>query len=120
MKKMLLAAGLLGASTLAAAQNMPTREQATVALQDAMQREIQAMNSAPESSRGNFDGQVASNVVRTLEVRSIDNCQSTGAQGVVCDVRTVADVRGSRQEKVNRYQFYQQSGKWEARLPSAS
>lgn len=120
MKKLLLAASLSGICVMASAQDAPTREQATQALQNAMQREIQGMQSAPSGAKGNFDSQGASDVVRTLQVKSIDNCQAAGAQTVACQVRTSAQVKGSVRESVHQYHFYQQGGKWEARLPSAS
>ncbi|VCU70764.1 hypothetical protein PIGHUM_02840 [Pigmentiphaga humi] len=116
MKKLVLALGLAGCCTSAFAQpqSAPTREEATQALQNAMQREIQTMND-----RQGFDGPAATGVAKSLQVRSLDNCQATGGQGVVCDVTTSADVRGSRREGVNRYEFYQQAGRWEARLPAS-
>ncbi len=117
MKKFLMAIGLCGVcATALAQQQAPNTEQATQALQNAMQREIQDLGASP---RPGFDGAAASNVVRSLQVKSVDNCEASSDGVVTCTVRTSADVKGSRHEDSNRYNFYQQNGKWEARLPSS-
>ena len=122
MKRFLLALGLAGACTAALAQPAPvaapTIDQATQALQNAMQREIQAMNA--EQGPG-FDSNAATGVVKTLEVKSIDNCRTPPAgQGVACQVRTTAELKGPKTEETNTYHFWQQGGRWEARLPSGT
>ncbi|MDX3907705.1 MAG: hypothetical protein QHC78_18610 [Pigmentiphaga sp.] len=114
MKKLVLAIGLVGCCAAAYAQQAPTREQAAQALQNAMHREIQSMNN-----QQGFDGPAATNMARTLEVKSLENCKASGSQSVTCDVTTNADVKGNRRESVNRYEFYQQGGRWEARLPAS-
>jgi len=111
MKKLVLAIGLAGCCAAAYAQQAPTREQATQALQNAMHREIQSMNN-----QQGFDGPAATNMARSLEVKSLDNC-TPASQSVTCDVTTSADVKGNRREGKHRYEFYQQGGRWEARLP---
>lgn len=96
------------------AQQAPTRDQATQALQNAMQREIQSMNN-----QQGFDGPSATSMTRSLEVKALDNCSASSAQSVTCDVTTSADVKGNRREGTHRYEFYQQGGRWEARLPAS-
>lgn len=113
MKKLVLALGLAGCCAAVYAQEVPTREQATQALQNAMQREIQAMNN-----QQGFDAPSATNMARSLQVKSVENCTAAG-QGVTCDVTTSADVRGNRREGKHRYEFYRQGGRWEARLPAS-
>src|SRR5690606_10004301 len=106
--------GLASCGAVAYAQQAPTREQATQALQNAMHKEIQAMNS-----QQGFDGPSATNMTRSLEVRSLSNCTASGAQSVACDVTTAADVKGNRREGAHRDEFYRQGGRWEARLPAS-
>lgn len=116
MKRFLLCLSLAGACTAAFAQQpaaAPTVEQAQQALQNAMQREIQDMNA--EQGPG-FDSNAATNVVKTLQVKSIENCQ-TAAQGVACQVKTSAELKGSKTDETNTYHFWQQAGRWEAKLP---
>jgi hypothetical protein len=117
MKKLILMAGLCSISAIASAQSAPTQAQATQALQNAMQREIQAMGS---SGQNGTDTQTATNVARTLQVKSVENCQAVGSQAVACDVRTRADVKGTPHEEFNKYQFWQEGGHWEAKLQQGS
>ncbi|ODU96729.1 MAG: hypothetical protein ABT00_01765 [Bordetella sp. SCN 68-11] len=114
VKHFVLAIGLAGCCAAAYAQQAPTRDQATQALQNAMQREIQSMNN-----QQGFDSPSATSMTRSLEVKALDNCSAAGAQSVTCDVTTSADVKGNRREGTHRYEFYQQGGRWEARLPAS-
>ena len=121
MKKFILAVGLMGACSVAFADGAaPTPAQATEALQSAMQKEIQAMSSTQATQAG-IDVPAAINVVKSLEVKAVDNCRTAPSnQGVACDVKTSAEVRGAKREDTNKYEFRQQAGKWEARLASNS
>ncbi|GAA0499200.1 hypothetical protein CDO46_14915 [Pigmentiphaga sp. NML030171] len=114
MKHFALAIGLAGCCAVAYAQQAPTRDQATQALQNAMQREIQSMNN-----QQGFDSPSATSMTRSLEVKALNNCSASGSQSVTCDVTTSADVKGNRREGTHRYEFYQQGGRWEARLPAS-
>ena len=119
MKKFILAAGLMGVCTMAFADDAaPSPAQATQALQSAMQKEIQAMSST-EAAQAGIDVPAAINVVKSLEVKAVDNCSSVpSGAGVACDVKTSAEVRGARREDTNKYEFWQQAGRWEARIAS--
>lgn len=121
MRKIIVAASLMGLCAVASAQESgPSPAEATQALQSAMQKEIQAMSPEQAASAG-IDMGTANNVVRTLQVKSVNNCKApAGGNGVACDVRTSAEIQGQRREESNQYHFWRQAGKWEARLASAS
>jgi hypothetical protein len=118
MKRFAPALGLALCCTAAFAQSGmqqgPTVDQARTALQNAMNREIQTMKTDPQPG---FDGPEAVNVVNSLQVRDVVNCKPTAQQSMACDVSTTANVRGSREEHTNRYDFYMEAGRWQARLP---
>ena len=121
MKRLVPALGLALCCTATYAQSGmaqgPTPDQAKTALQNAMTREVQTLNANPAPG---FDGPEVSNMVSTMQVKDVDNCQPSGPQSVRCDVSTVARVRGNVEEHTHRYEFFQEGGRWQARLPPAS